>query len=74
MRVRSPATGWPLTSAPSATARRVRPSVNIADCTISLSATSWAALLGTSMPIADLPGMNGWMRIGAASASDRSVW
>jgi len=41
--------------------------------TISLRETSWAALLGTSMPTADLPGMKGWIRIGAARASERSV-
>ena len=73
MRVRSPITGCPLTSAPSATLSLWRRSVNAADSIVSLRLTSCAALFGTSMPIADLPGMNGWIRMGAASASARSV-
>ena len=57
--VRSPMTGWPLTSAPSATLRRLRRSTNAGDLTVSFRLTSCAALFGTSTPIADLPGMNG---------------
>ena len=73
IRHRSPTTGCPETSAPSATASRLRGSEKAGAVTISLRETSWAALLGTSMPTADLPGMKGWIRIGAARARERSV-
>jgi hypothetical protein len=41
---------------------------------ISRRLTTALALLGTSIPIADLPGIGACSRIGAARASERSFW
>jgi len=72
IRVRSPTTELPETSVPIASESRVWSFWKAGVWMISRSVTRLVALLGTSIPIADLPGIGAWIRMAAASASARS--